>query len=188
MKGLASFDQPHALLFRGSYQTPRIYNRFASAVVGRWNVNGVWLLKNGTPFTLETGADGPGFGNVDGQQSDRPTLVNPSVLGRTVGNPDTAEQLMPRSAFAYITPDQYAGNLGRNVFRRGKITNVNTSIERSWTLPHDWALQLRAESVNLFNTPQFDTPVSTLSSPTFAKITNTLNGGRVFHFRLQLQF
>lgn len=188
MKGLSSFDQPHALIVRGNYQTPRIENRLARAIVGRWNVNSVWLLKSGTPFTLETGADGPGFGNVDGQQSDRPMLVDPSILGRIIGNPDKSEKLMPRSAFAYITPDQYTGNLGRNVFRRGKITNVNASVERNWTLPHEWALQLRAESVNMFNTPQFDTPVITLSSPVFAKITNTLNGGRVFHFRLQLQF
>ncbi len=188
MKGLASFDQPHALLFRGSYQTPRIYNRFAKALIGQWSVNGVWLLKTGTPFTLETGADGPGFGNVDGQQSDRPMLLDPSILGRVIGNPDTSEALMPRSAFGYITPGQEVGNLGRDVFRRGKITNVNTSIERNWKLPNEWGLQLRAESVNLFNTPQFDMPVITVSSPVFAKITNTLNGGRVFHFRLQLQF
>ena len=32
----------------------------------------------------------PGFGNVDGSGNDRPNLLNPSVLGRTIGNPDTA--------------------------------------------------------------------------------------------------
>jgi hypothetical protein len=188
MRGRASFDQPHALLFRGSYLTPDLNVRWARTILGRWSMNGVWLLKSGTPFTVETGSDGPGFGNVDGQQSDRPFIVNPSILGRIVGDPDKSEALQPRSAFAYLTPDQYTGNLGRNTFRRGKITNVNLSVERSFRLPRDWSLQLRAESVNLFNTPQFDTPVYQLSSPTFGKITNTLNGGRVFHFRAQLQF
>ncbi len=151
-------------------------------------MNGVWLLKSGTPFTLETGSDGPGFGNVDGQNSDRPFVLDPRVLGRTIGNPDTSLALLPASAFGFLKPTDYSGNLGRDTFRRGKITNVNTSVERNWALPRDWSLQLRAEAVNLFNTPQFDQPVYLLSSPTFGKITNTVNGGRVFHFRLQLQF
>jgi hypothetical protein len=188
MKGLASFDQPHALLLRLNYLTPRIQERFARAIIGRWSTNAVWLLKSGTPFTLETGSDGPGFGNVDGQNSDRPNVVNPLVLGRIIGNPDTSVGLMPASAFGFLKPTDYTGNLGRDTFRRGKITNVNSSIERGWVLPREWALQLRAEAVNLFNTPQFDQPVYLLSSPTFGKITNTLNGGRLFHFRLQLQF
>lgn len=188
MKGLASFDQPHALLWRASYLTPQLGARWSRSWIGRWNWNAVWLLKSGTPFTLETGADGPGFGNVDGQGSDRPQLLDSSVLGRTVGNPDTAEQLLPKAAFGFLRPDEYTGSLGRNTFRRGKITNVNASVDRTWTLPREWALQLRAEAVNLFNTPQFDQPVTQLSSPVFGKITNTLNSGRVFHFRLQVQF
>jgi ABC-2 type transport system permease protein len=40
-------------------------------LAGRWTVSGVWLLKNGTPFSVESGSDGPGFGNVDGQGGDR---------------------------------------------------------------------------------------------------------------------
>lgn len=192
MKGLASFDQPHALLYRGSYQTPDLKGAWQRAWLGRWigkwNLSGVWLLKSGTPFTLDIGSDSPGFGNVDGQQNDRPNLLNLSVLGRIIGNPDTSEELLPRSAFSYLSIDQYTGNLGRNTFRRGKIANVNAAVDRSWTLPRDWVLQFRAESLNLLNTPQFDTPMNILTSPTFGKITNTLNGGRVFHFRLQLQF
>jgi hypothetical protein len=188
MKGLASFDQPHALLLRTSYLTPQVTAHWARAVVGRWSLNGVWLLKSGTPFSLETGSDGPGFGNVDGQNSDRPFVLDPRVLGRTIGDPDTSVARLPASAFGYLSPGDYTGNLGRDTFRRGKITNVNSSVERNWSLPRDWSLQLRAEAVNLFNTPQFDQPVFLLASPTFGKITNTLNGGRVFHFRLQLQF
>jgi hypothetical protein len=182
MKSLASFDQPHALLLRTNYRTPGL------RLLGAWSFNAVWLLKSGTPFTIETGSDGPGFGNVDGQQSDRPHLLDPSVLGRIVGDPDTSESRLARSAFSYIRPDEYTGSLGRNTFRRGKIANVNLSAERNWTLPHDLALQLRAEAINALNTPQFDVPVFLLTSPTFGKITNTLNGGRVFHFRVQLQF
>ena len=38
---------------------------------------------------------------------------------------------------------------------------------------------LRAEAYNVTNTPQFDEPQRNLTSPSFGRITNTLNDGRV---------
>jgi len=49
-------------------------------------------------------------------------------------------------------------------------------------------LRFRAESINFLNTLQFAEPSFNLVSPSFGAITNTLNDGRVFRFRLQLQF
>jgi hypothetical protein len=40
----------------------------------------------------------------------------------------------------------------------------------------------------MLNTPQFAEPNYNLVSPSFGAITNALNDGRVFRFRLQLQF
>jgi hypothetical protein len=40
-------------------------------------------LRMGTPLTLFVGSDSPGFGNVDGAPSDRPNIVDPSILGTT---------------------------------------------------------------------------------------------------------
>ena len=48
------------------------------------------------------GSDAPGIGNVDGDRRDRPMVVDPSVLGRTIGHPDNSTQLLPRSAFRFI--------------------------------------------------------------------------------------
>jgi hypothetical protein len=47
-------------------------------------------------------------------------------------------------------------------------------------------LTIRAESVNLFNTPQFAEPGVELASQNFGQITNTLNDGRTFRFHLTL--
>ena len=189
MKALSAFDQPHALLVQGNYELPRIPGKFASSVTHGWSINAVGLLKNGTPFIVDTGSDGPGFGNVDGTVGDRPMLLDPSILGRTIGNPDTSQQLLPRSAFRYINaPRELAGNLGRNVFRRGKIANINASLSRNWVLSQERQLNLRVESINLFNTPQFAEPGFSLTSPNFGQITNTLNDGRTFRFQLRLAF
>jgi len=147
----------------------------------------VALLKQGTPFNLTT-LDGPGFGNVDGNGGDRPNLVDPSILGRSFGNPDTSVAGLPRSAFAAISPGAEAGNLGANVFRKGAIRNVNAALAKTWKLRRDWQLLLRAESINLLNTPQFAEPGSILGTPEFGFITNTLNDGRAFRFNLSLQW
>lgn len=189
MKALSAFDQPHAFLVQSNYELPHIAGRWVAAITRGWSVNAVGLMKNGTPFIVDTGSDGPGFGNVDGTVGDRPSIVDPSILGRTIGNPDTSQQLLPRSAFRYInTPAELSGNLGRNVFRRGKIANINVSVSRDWKLAHDWTANLRAESINLSNTPQFAEPGFSISSPSFGQITNTLNDGRTFRFQLRLSF
>lgn len=190
LKALSDFDQPHAFLARVAYDLPG-----AGAPVGRrrswalgWRLAGVILLKSGTPFLVESGSDSPGFGNVDGALGDRPHLLAPSILGRTIGNPDSSSSLLPRSAFSYIRPGELAGTLGRNVFRKGPIYNVNAMISRSFPLRSDWAIQLRGESINLFNTPQFAAPGSSLTNPDFGMITNTLNDGRTLRFQLSLEF
>lgn len=189
LKSLSAFDQPHALLVQGNYDLPHLSGRIGSALTRGWSINGVGLMKNGTPFVVDSGSDGPGFGNVDGTVGDRPYLLDPTILGRTIGNPDTSRQLLPRSAFRFINaPTELSGNLGRNVFRRGKIANINASLSRTWKLPRDWQATLRAESINFLNTPQFAEPGFSLTGTNFGQITNTLNDGRTFRFQLRLNF
>ncbi len=188
-KALSNFDQPHAFLGQFNYETPR---GRGSAGLGRffggWAFSSVVLAKPGTPFTVESGSDAPGFGNVDGSRGDRPHLIDPAVLGRTIGHPDSSQNLLPRSAFAFIRPGELAGSLGRNTFRKGRIANVNASLARTFTIAGDNKLTFRAESINFFNTAQFADPTKELASPSFGQINNTLNDGRTFRFGLRFEF
>jgi hypothetical protein len=176
LKALSEFDQPHAFLWRASYTWRG------------WTLSGVTLLKSGTPFNVITGSDGPGYGNVDGNGGDRPNIVDPSILGRTLGNPDTSARLIPRSAFSLMRPTDIAGNIGRNTFRKGGIRNINAALARVWSIGADKKLTVRAESINLFNTPQFAAPGAELANPNFGVITNTLNDGRTLRLMVQLGF
>ena len=187
MRALSDFDQTHAFLWRTSYAIRAAkLPRTARAVVDGWTLSTVALVKSGIPFNIATGSDGPGFGNVDGNGGDRPNLLDPAILGRTIADPDTSKQLLPRAAFQFLRPTDQRGNLGRNVFRKGPIRNVNASLARSWGLRRDLRMTFRAESVNLFNTPQFAEPGFELANPNFGAITNTLNEGRTFRFLLQI--
>ncbi len=187
MRALSAFDQPHAFLLRTSWSMPRL-RREKAVFMGGWQLSVVFLAKAGAPFDVASGSDGEGFGNVDGSPGDRPDLLDTRVLGRSVDDPDTAPSRLPMSAFAFIQAHQTAGNLGRNTFRKDGIFNINAALSRRWTLGSDASLTFRAESLNLFNHPQFAEPGRNLTSPDFGQITNTLNDGRAFKFTLQLGF
>lgn len=183
-KAVSNYHQPHAFLARGSYELPRAL----PGMLRGWRTSAVLLMKTGTPFSIFSGSDAPGFGNSDGESGDRVHILDPTILGRTVGDPDTSRSLLPRSAFQFMSPGEMRGNIGRNTFRKGGIRNVNAVVSRSWKLAREYSLRLRAESVNLLNTPQFADPERNLTSKTFGLITNTLNEGRTFHFTLQFEF
>jgi hypothetical protein len=189
MKGPSPFDQKHAFLVRASWTVPNFpARRRLREWVGQWELSGVALLKTGTPFTVITGSDGPGYGNVDGDNGDRPHLLDPSILGRSINHPDTSRAALQASSFAFPRPSEARGNLGMNTFRKDGITNVNAAASRTVALRGDARLLIRAESVNLLNTPQFAEPWRELASPSFGFITNTLNEGRSFRFLLRLSF
>lgn len=183
LRGRSNFHQTHAALNRITYELPH-QNR----LLRHWRLSTIFVAKSGTPFTVITGSDGPGLGNVDGVGGDRPNLQDPSILGHVISHPDLAATLLPRSAFSYLTPTQQRGNLGVNTFTRAGFRNLNAAVERRFTLKQDRAVALRAESLNALNTPQFAEPVADLSNPAFGKITNTLNDGRNFRFSISLEF
>jgi hypothetical protein len=186
-KGLSNFDSTHSLTVFFSYDLPRLAGLLRRVSEG-WQASGSLLAKTGTPLTLFVGSDAPGFGNVDGGPGDRPNILDPSILGMTIGDPDTAPLILRRDRFAYIVPGDSRGNLGRNTFRKGGILNCNAALSRRWRwgLHGEHAFLVRAEAFNLANRPQFDEPQRNLSSPAFGKITNTLNDGRVLQLGIRV--
>lgn len=189
LKGLSSFDSTHALLVYQNWDLPRPAVAFSWLrwAFSGWQISNAALLKTGTPFTLYVGSDAPGFGNVDGGPSDRPNILDPSILGMTISHPDVAPLILRRDRFAFIRPGERRGSLGRNTFRRAPIANWNGALTRRWRIggaSERW-VQLRAEAINLANHPQFDEPNRNLNATAFGKITNTLNDGRVFQFGLR---
>jgi hypothetical protein len=187
MKGPSDFDQSHAALWDVNYEAPALARapRWLGRLFGSWQLSSIVLLKTGTPFYVQT-ADGPGNGNVDGAGSDRPHLLDPSVLGAAVDDPDTSAAKLPLAAFGNLQPGEQTGNLGSNTFRKDGIFNVNAALSRRFLLGSDRSLLFRIESLNFLNHPQFEGPGFDLSGGNFGKITNTLNDGRAFRFTLRL--
>jgi hypothetical protein len=86
-RGLSNFDSPHSFSSYYSYDLPKpaASQGWWANLLGGWQISGVTMWKRGTPLTLFIGSDAPGFGNVDGGPSDRPNILDPSILGKTLG-------------------------------------------------------------------------------------------------------
>ena len=183
MKSFSRFDAPQSLVFGYSWEAPRR--------LGGWSLSGTTILRSATPFTIDTGSDAPPVGNVDGEYSDRPSILDTSLIGKSVDDPDTALEVLQPSAFdATAAFREGRGNLAPNTLRKDGISNFNFALSRSFPISRDQTrtVLFRAEAINAFNHPQFEKPNSSLSSQSFGQITNTLNAGRILQFHLRFAF
>jgi hypothetical protein len=183
MRAPSLFDVRRSMVI--SYSVP-LPTRFLAG----WTLTGTTLLRSGTPFNVEIGSDSPGVANVDGEFPDRPSILDISLLGKSVDHPDTSQSILRRSAFS--TDDALLigrGNIGRNALRKDGAANFNVALARTFSLAQTGAaLAFRAEVVNLTNHPQFDAPKNALTAPSFGQITNTMNAGRSMQFVMNLRF
>jgi hypothetical protein len=102
----------------------------------------------------------------------RPNLVPGVPLW--ISNPNVAggEEINPK---AFSTPTgAVQGDLGRNALRGFGAANVDFALRRQFKLHERLALQARADLFNIFNHPNFGSPVNYLSSPQFGQSTQML--------------
>ncbi len=132
----------------------------------------------------------PGIGKCRRQCRGPAQHTRPFHPGRHSRRSDTSTQILRRNRFSYIVPGQERGNLGYGTFRKDGIQNLNVALAKgwSWGAARAYAVRFRAEAYNVTNHPQFDQPQYNVSSPSFGKITNTLNDGRILQFGLRLLF
>ena len=192
-KGPSIFDTPHVFILSYSYELPFAAgtNGWKGALLGGWQISGTTLFQSGTTFHPHTGSDSPGFGNVDGQTSDRPNILNPEILGMSPDDPDTSQSIFDRAFFDTTNiPPGGRGNIGNNTFRKDGTNNWNFAVGKMFRFAggRERTLRFRAEFINLLNHAQFAKPGVQISIPTFGQITNTVNKGRQVQFSLRLNF
>jgi hypothetical protein len=61
-------------------------------------------------------------------------------------------------------------------------------VSRRFAVRKEEPLTIRAESINIFNTPQFAAPDNMLADSSFGAITNTLNNGRSLRLGASFEF
>ncbi|MBV9223040.1 MAG: TonB-dependent receptor, partial [Acidobacteriaceae bacterium] len=112
-RGLSSFDVRHRFITSAVYDLPigksrtvNVNNGFLNAVVGGWQVGGIWTVQSGLPQTITIGGKDQ---SVTGNGYDRP---NATGISPYLDNPTPSHWYNP-AAFV-LQPIGTFGNVGRN--------------------------------------------------------------------------
>ena len=187
-RGLSDFDRTHRFVLSYLWDLPRpAFAKRSSAgrlLFSNWQVAGIVTAMSGLPIDIVDGGAGAFYGLNGGNNA----LARPSwAPGATA---QTATSNVPPgyffNPFAFVRPVVQTGqlipssngtaianalgtdigNVGRNVLRGPRQTNVDFSIIKRFPIAESRNIEFRAEFFNLFNHVNFDNPISNLNAIT----------------------
>jgi hypothetical protein len=170
--GLSDFDVDHRLVGSFVYNLPfgsgeRVASNATgvkNAVIGGWQMNGIYTWQRGFPLTV-TAADLGGLNDAVGVN--RADLVgDPSVSNPSI------ERWFNTAAFAQPAAGSY-GTSGRNILRGPGVNNLDLALFKNFDLTHGMRLQFRFESFNVLNHTQFSAVTTDLTQANFGVVTST---------------
>jgi len=175
-KGLSDFDRPQLLTFNYIYNLPFFHNAqpLVKGVFGDWEISGITTLQSGGVATPGFGIGGVGLAS------------RPNIIGNVNSGPRTPEQWFNTAAFEKPA-DGFFGSAGRGTIRLPGLNQWNFSLMKKFTLHENVKLQLRFESFNLFNHPNYLGPNTGFGSGGFGQITSA-HGPRILQFGLKVLF
>jgi hypothetical protein len=160
-------DMRHIFNLSGIWELPFGKNKpylshgFASILVGGWQANGIVSIHSGTPFSIS--ADGTSL-NAPGSQQRADQVATTHILGVHGSNP-----YVDPTSFRSVSTARFGTANFNNVYGPG-AANLDFSLFRTFPIHESLALQLRADALNLTNTPHFSNPGNTnISSVLYGK-------------------
>lgn len=182
-KGLSLFDVRNRFVLSATYIAPfgKGLEGFLGAIAKGWETNFVVSLQSGTPFTVYEPVDI----SLTGVGADRPNVVGDPNAG-----PRTVQEWFNTAAFQRLNSVTDAGQYGnepRNEIIGPPYKNVDFSLAKNFPMGERFRLQFRSEFFNVFNHPNFGTPVYTAGSPQFGQILKAADP-RIIQFALKLHF
>ncbi|MBK5294689.1 MAG: TonB-dependent receptor, partial [Acidobacteriia bacterium] len=193
---LSSLDRPRSLTIGWVWELPfgkgRRYlngNRFASAILGGFQLNGIFSAADGLPLTITQQNANLVL------QTQRPNVRNSANLSGKAAEPRFEG---PARRWLIATTDPSfpfepsgnlgLGNLGRNTSREPGFVNFNLSAFRNFNINDRIRLQFRAEAYNALNHVNFLEPSSaSISAANYGLITNAAPARQV-QLGLRLSF
>jgi hypothetical protein len=130
-----------------------------------WQLNTILNYFDGLPFSVSSSAV-----TSDGAS----VRANVTGSGTNPTNQRTLTNWFNTQAFSNPTAGTW-GNSGRNILQGPGTKTVDFSFFKNTNIAESKVLQLRAEFFNLFNTPQFNNPNSTVG--TYNAATNSWSNG-----------
>lgn len=166
-------------------------SRWMDAIVGGWQVSGIWRMSSGVPAFLDNGGFWPTNWNVEGPG----THVSRTTVGTTKNSTTGGPNMFPDPNTAFNTFElTWPGQSGsRNPIRGDGFFTVDVGVGKRFVMPYSekHSIQFRAEAFNVTNTVRFDVNQSSLSlgaQGSFGKYNGTLNTPRVLQFGARYEF
>jgi hypothetical protein len=156
-------------------------NKFAQALLGNWALNTIMTFHTGQPYTI-TGSGCQGVWNTCNADvlTTNPNSAPPG--GRTPNEWFNTANFGPPSPLTQ-------GTSGLQTMTAPPLKDVDLGVNKTFYFTERIGLQFRAETTNISNTPQFNTPQNSQSASNFGQITSTLTGSeRHIQFALRLTF
>jgi len=180
-RGNSGFDYRHRLVtsFLWDIPTPSGLSGAPALLIKGWSFNGVVTYQSGFPFSVTQQGNSQ---NTDAGPQ-RPDLV-PGQIAK-LSDPDPARWF---NTSAFRVANQKFGDIGRNILNQPAPKTWDVGVFKHFNVREGQRIQFRFEAFNLFNTPQFAAPNSTLGTPTFGQITATINDNRQLQFGLKYLF
>jgi hypothetical protein len=180
-RGRSTFDRPHRITGNFVYEIPWFQEQrgFVGHLIGGWQINSLFTLQSGAPFTPLLGSDPTGaLSGIDGLVGN---AIRPNVNTTLDVSNMTVEELLRaggRSLFSTLRTGQRVGDAGRNILRADGINNIDFGIVKNTRIGENTRLQLRADFYNLTNTRDFGIPEGRINSTNFLNQWGTNGGNR----------
>jgi len=175
-RAVSDWDIPHRFAFSYVYDLPFGKDRrylagspaAVNAILGGWQMTGIFVASSGVPGTVVVGSSIPG-GDAHPNLVGDPNLPDSEKSVDRWFNPSAFEA--NRDAAGNLI----AGNSGRNILRGPSHRNVDIGLVKQIPLREEVRMQFRVEAFNITNTPHFALPVLAMSDTAFSRITHTRN-------------
>lgn len=143
-----------------------------NAILGNWQVDGIWTWRTGLPFTISSPACAAC--QMGGDRQERANVV-PGV-SPSVSNPGPAEWFNPAAFALQTTP---YGTVGRDTVWGPGLQEWDIGAAKRFAVSEQRYFQFRGELFNAFNQVNFEPPIATVGSAGFGTITAARPGRNV---------
>jgi hypothetical protein len=162
-RGDSSFDVRRAFSAALMYDLPHLRFRYLTG----WSLSTIFRARTGFPLTV----NGIDSYFPHGEET-RPNLVSGPPIWIADRNAPLGVELNPA---AFAMPVQFVpGTLGRNAIPGFGMSQLDLAIQREFVIRERLKVQLRLETFNTLNHPNFGNPDTFLGDPGFGKPASTL--------------
>ena len=131
-------------------------------VISGWQFSGITVFQNGQPFSVTYSASGTG--QVSGRANVVPGVaLYPATKTRAQWFNPAAFTAPPNYVVNGVTYASY-GNSGYDMLRGPRYQDWDMSLQKNIAFKERYRVQLRADSFNVFNHPNFGTPNAAISN------------------------